>query len=108
MSVLESMRASDMSITEKVIIRGLTEDGNKFRPSDWAERLCGAVASYGPGRRIIFHPNVRLASLDGIRCVVIDSVLEDDDEMLFEFLMDFARDNKLQIERTDHFPPEDS
>ena len=95
-----------MSISEKVIIRGITLDGGKFRPSVWAERLCGAVASYGPGRRIIFHPNVRLASLDGIKCVVVDASLESTDEMLFEFLMDFAKENKLQIDRTTNFPHE--
>jgi hypothetical protein len=97
-----------MSITEKVIIRGLTQDGGKFRPSDWAERLCGAVASYGPGRRIIFHPNVKLASIDGVKCVVIDAVLETSDEMLFEFLMDFADDNNLQTDRLDQFPLEEN
>jgi len=90
--------------TGKVIIQGITQDGGKFRPSDWAERLCGAVASYGPGRRIIFHPNVSLASIEGIKCVVIDANLEEDDEMLFEFLTDFADENKLQILRTDTFP----
>ncbi len=95
-----------MSISEKVIIRGLTVDGGKFRPSDWAERLCGAVASYGPGRRIIFHPSVRLATLDGVKCVVVDASLEEKDEMLFDFLMDFAKDNQLQIDRTSHFPVE--
>jgi hypothetical protein len=97
-----------MSITEKVIIRGLTQDGGKFRPSDWAERLCGAVASYGPGRRIIFHPNVKLASIDGVKCVVIDAVLETSNEMLFEFLMDFAKDNNLQTDRLDQFPLEEN
>lgn len=97
-----------MSITEKVIIRGLTQDGGKFRPSDWAERLCGAVASYGPGRRIIFHPNVKLASIDGVKCVVIDAVLEETDEMLFDFLMDFADDNNLQTDRLDRFPLEEN
>jgi hypothetical protein len=97
-----------MSTTEKVIIRGQTLDGGKFRPSDWAERLCGAVASYGPGRRIIFHPNVKLASIDGIKCVVIDAVLESSDEMLFEFLMDFAKDNNLQTDRLDQFPLEEN
>lgn len=94
-----------MSTTAKLIIKGLTEDGGKFRPSDWAERLCGAVASYGPGRRIIFHPKVRMASIDGVKCVVIDSDLEQQDEMLYEFLLDFARDNRLQLERRDALPP---
>lgn len=96
-----------MSTSEKVIIRGLTQDGGKFRPSDWAERLCGAVATYGPGRRIIFHPNVRLASIGGVKCVVIDAALEQQDERLFEFLIEFADDNKLQIERTTNFPVEE-
>lgn len=95
-----------MSISKKVIIRGLTLDGGKFRPSDWAERLCGAVASYGPGRRIIFHPSVRLATLEGVKCVVIDADLEQKDEMLFDFLLDFAKDNHLQIDHSDNFDSE--
>lgn len=108
--VVTSLRyeQSNMSTAEKVIIRGLTLNGAKFRPSDWAERLCGAVASYGPGRRIIFHPNVKLANIDNIKCVVIDATLESDDEMLFDFLMDFATDNALQVDRLESFPlPED-
>ncbi len=92
-----------MPASEKVIIKGQTEDGGKFRPSDWAERLCGAVASYGPGRRIIFHPHVKLASIDGIKSVVISAELEQLDEMLFEFLLEFGRENKLQIERIEQF-----
>jgi hypothetical protein len=93
-----------MATNGKVIIQGITQDGGKFRPSDWAERLCGAVATYGPGRRIIFHPNVKLASIDGIKCVVIDALLKEDDEMLFDFLTDFADENKLQILHTDKYP----
>lgn len=93
-----------MATNGKVIIQGITHDGGKFRPSDWAERLCGAVATYGPSRRIIFHPNVNLASIDGIKCVVIDASLEEDDEMLFDFLTDFADENKLQILHTNEYP----
>ncbi|OUR74380.1 hypothetical protein A9Q78_00620 [Methylophaga sp. 41_12_T18] len=93
-----------MATTGKVIIQGLTQNGDKFRPSDWAERLCGAVASYGPGRRIIFHPNVKLAAIEGVKCVVIDASLKADDEMLFEFLLDFAQENNLQTMTSDVFP----
>lgn len=91
-----------MTATGKIIIKGVTEAGGKFRPSDWAERLCGAVASYGPGRRIIFHPNVKLASMEGIKCVVVDAQLEEKDAMLFGFLLDFAKDNRLQVETVGH------
>jgi hypothetical protein len=51
---------------------------------------------------------VKLASLDGVKSVVIDASLEQTDEMLFEFLMDFARDNQLQTDRLDQFPVEQS
>lgn len=87
-----------MSAPSKVILYGLTQDGRIFRPSDWAERLCGAVASYDKNRRITFHPCVSLASINGIKCVVVETSLEQDDEMLFEFLIEFATENKLKIE----------
>ena len=87
-----------MSAPTKVILHGLTQDGRKFRPSDWAERLCRAVASYDKNRRITFHPCVSLASINGIKCVVVEASLEQDDEMLFEFLIEFATENKLKIE----------
>ena len=81
-----------MSAPSKVILYGLTQDGRKFRHSDWAERLCGAVASYDKNRRITFHPCVSLTSINGIKCVV-ETSLEQDDEMLLEFLIEFATEN---------------
>jgi hypothetical protein len=85
----------------KILIKGLTQDGKKFRPSDWAERLTSAVATYGRGRRVIFHPKVRMVTIDGISCVVVDSELEQSDPMLFGFLMNFGQANNLQILRGD-------
>lgn len=83
----------------KVIIKGLTTDGKKFRPSDWAERLTSAVATTGPGRRVIFHPKVHMATIDGVSCVIVDADLEQSDPMLFGFLMNFGNGNKLQIQK---------
>ncbi len=95
-----------MTTPSKVIIQGKTESGGKFRPSDWAERLCGAVATYDRKRRIIFHPNVRLATMEGVKCVVVDACLEEEDGMLFTFLMNFAEENKLIVKHTDIEPEE--
>jgi len=89
----------------KLVINGVTQDGKKFRPSDWAQRLTTAVATCGPGRRIIFHPKVRMATIEGINCVVIDTALEDEDPMLFEFLVKFGEENNLSLTRTDEYPP---
>lgn len=93
-----------MSTTATVIIKGLTKTGQKFRPSDWAERLCGAVASYDAQRRITYHPYVSMATIDSVKCVVIDTVLEQDDEMLYNFLMEFADENNLTVLTSEHIP----
>jgi hypothetical protein len=36
----------------EIVIVGLTTDGHAFRPSDWAERLCGMMSIFGENR----HP----------------------------------------------------
>ncbi len=81
-----------------IIIKGVTTEGRKFRPSDWAERLTTAVATLGSDRRIRFHPRVHMATLDGIHCVMVDAVLKDEEPMLYHFLLNFGRENNLQME----------
>ena len=39
---------------------GKTITGERFRPSDWAERLYYTVASYGKNGSVIFNPLVNL------------------------------------------------
>lgn len=81
-----------------IAIKGVTEEGRRFRPSDWAERLATAVGQMGPDRRIRFHPQVRIATVDDVKCILVDLALEETDPMLFGFLMHFAQDNHLQTE----------
>ena len=81
----------------RVIIKGVTNEGRRFRPSDWAQRLATAVSRPGPGRRIVYHPKVRVATLDGVPSVLVERSLEEEDPMLFHFLMGFARENDLQL-----------
>ncbi len=101
----DQTRALPMSTDAgKIIIKGLTKDGKKFRPSDWAERLTSAVATYGRGRRVIFHPKVQMATMEGVSCVVVEADLEQSDPMLFGFLMNFGIGNNLQIVRGDGEP----
>ncbi len=40
------------------IIVGLTKEGRKFRPSDWAERLCGVMSAFGAERKMKYSPYV--------------------------------------------------
>jgi hypothetical protein len=79
------------------IIVGLTRSGKKFRPSDWAERLCGVMSAFGAEKRMKYSPYVSPCTFDGEKSVLIDSHLNDLEPMAYKFMLNFANDNDLQI-----------
>ena|SRR6185436_17892129 len=80
----------------EIVITGVTESGHQFRPSDWAERLCGMMSVFGEDSRLSYSPYLKPIMAGGIRCVVVDLQLEQLDPEAFRFLMAFARDNELK------------
>jgi len=86
----------DLEIVE-FVIQGLTLDGRRFRPSDWAERLCGVMSAFGGDHRMQYSPFVHPVSANGVRCVVVDARLEQVEPMAYRFLLSFAKDNELQM-----------
>jgi hypothetical protein len=78
------------------VIQGLTLDGKPFRPSDWAERLCGVMAAFGGDHRMQYSPFVHPVTANGVRCVVVDVRLEEAEPMAYRFLLSFAKDNELK------------
>jgi hypothetical protein len=79
------------------VILGTTLDGKAFRPSDWAERLCGVMAAFGNDHRMQYSPFVHPVTVNGVRCVVVDARLEQVEPMAYRFLVNFAKDNELQV-----------
>jgi hypothetical protein len=86
----------DEGVVEFVIL-GVTLDGKPFRPSDWAERLCGVMAAFGGDNRMRYSPFVHPVTAAGVRCVVVDVRLEQLEPMAYRFLLNFAKDNELQV-----------
>ena len=78
------------------IIQGVTLDGKPFRPSDWAERLCGVMSAFGGDHRMQYSPYVHPVTAAGVRCVVVDNRLEEIEPMAYRFLLGFAKENELQ------------
>ena len=85
-------------------IHGVTSAGRPFRPSDWAERLCGVMSGYRPGGRAMrrdahigYSPYVRPMLIGAVKCVVVDERLRELEPMAFDFVMNFARDNDLPV-----------
>jgi hypothetical protein len=88
----------------EVIIQGVTLDGKPFRPSDWAERLAGAMSSFRPGgsaggisAAIGYSPYCVPNSFNNVKCVIVNEALRDLEPMAWDFVMNFARDNQLQV-----------
>ena len=85
-------------------IQGITRDGKPFRPSDWAERLAGAMSSFRPAGSaggiasyIGYSPYCEPRVIDGIKSVIVDEALRDIEPMAWDFVMAFARDNNLVL-----------
>jgi hypothetical protein len=86
------------------IIQGLTKDGRTFRPSDWAERLAGAMSCFRPGGGqggigafIGYSPYCVPTSLGDVKAVIVNEALREIEPMAWDFVTNFARDNDLQM-----------
>ena len=87
---------------KEVFIQGITHDGKTFRPSDWAERLAGVMSQFRPGgavpgSHLSYSPWCIPTTMGNVKCVVVHHDLRDHDVMAWDFVMNFARDNGLQV-----------
>jgi hypothetical protein len=87
---------------KEVFIQGVTQDGKTFRPSDWAERLAGVMSQFRPGgavpgSHLSYSPWCIPTTMGNVKCVVVHQDLRDYDVMAWDFVMNFARDNGLQV-----------
>jgi Protein of unknown function (DUF3579) len=84
-------------VESDLVIKGLTRDGQQFRPSDWSDRLCGVMSAFGADEQLRYSPMVQPALRDGVRCVIVKKELAALEPRLFKFFLSFAVDNDLQI-----------
>lgn len=88
---------SATSRIESFVILGVTHSGRKFRPSDWAERLCGVMSAFGSERRMAYSPYVQPGMFEGEKCVFVDRRIHDVEPLAYSFLVNFALDNDLVV-----------
>jgi hypothetical protein len=87
----------------EVWILGVTVGGQTFRPSDWAERLAGVMSSFRPGGvvpgdHLSYSPwCVPTTNEVGQKCVIVHVDLREAEVMAWDFVLNFARDNQLQV-----------
>lgn len=88
--------------SSEVFIQGVTRSGRTFRPSDWAERLAGVMSPFRPGgvrpgSHLSYSPWCVPTAVNGVKCVVVNTALREHEPMAWDFVMNFARDNELQV-----------
>lgn len=79
------------------VIIGVTSDGRKFRPSDWAERLCGVLSAFGAEKKMAYSPYVTPGHSEGDKAVFVDRKLYTLEPMAYRFVVNFAQDNDLKL-----------
>jgi len=96
-----------------LIVEGQTEEGLRFRPSDWIERLIDAVSVYGadrrsrsepcPGRERRLHQVIFLQAqmINGQKCLAVDGRLREANPAGYDYLIDFIRSNRLRCHTPD-------
>jgi hypothetical protein len=80
-----------------IVIEGVTAQGKTFRPSDWAERMSGSLASF-KNKRIHYSPMLQPSvNSEGYHCVLLDPKLKESSPQLYQSILDFAKNNNLRI-----------
>ena len=90
------------SPSKEIFIQGITSSGRAFRPSDWAERLAGVMCQFRPGgprpgSHLSYSPWCVPTVINGIKCVVVHRDLRKAEPMAWDFVLNFAKDNDLQV-----------
>ena len=84
----------------KLVLLGVTQAGERFRPSDWAERLAGVMSRFRPPDSdtgpLTYSPYVVPSYFEGVRCVIVDPRLRQLEPLAWRFVCGFGQDNLLQ------------
>jgi nitroreductase len=82
-----------------LVIIGVTKNGEIFRPSDWAERLCSLTSFRKNDKRVKYSQLVRPGCTSaGVKTVIVNPRLHEADPLAWKFVLDFAKDHNLQLE----------
>lgn len=83
-------------VKTKIIIEGITQAGEVFRPHDWAERVSGQLSTFYK-HRIFYSPLLQPSVKNGHSCVILDPSLQDANPQLYDSIMEFVRTHQLRI-----------
>lgn len=92
-----SQQQNYLNNVKKIIIEGTTHAGRKFRPSDWAERMSGALSTFGRDHRIRYSPMLQPLTIKGVKCIALDPKMQEHFPEMYSYIMGWANNNDLVI-----------
>ena len=81
----------------RLVIESVVEDGRKFRPSDWIERISTTLANFDPDHPLPYDEGVQPRVINGEKCLVVDKSLEKRNPAAFAYILGFVQANRLRI-----------
>lgn len=82
-----------------LLIHSVRDDGQRFRPSDWVERISASVARFGGDRRLRYDARVHPVVIGGEKCLYVSPALAEDAPQLYTHIIEFAQRNSLRVEQ---------
>jgi hypothetical protein len=79
----------------KYIIEGYTNEGNKFRPSDWIDRVASMMATY-EAQRLVYSDYLHPEQYQGNKCLILNTKLEQENKGMYDYVMEFVKSNDLK------------
>ena len=95
--VAEGFGDKELKQSCKLVVRSVNQEGRRFRPSDWIERISTTMATFGDDHRLTYSDAVRPRMVEGEKCLVIDPSLKETNPTGFEYIMSFVNANQLQM-----------
>ncbi len=81
----------------RLVVESVVEDGRRFRPSDWIERISTTLAQFGPDHRLHYADSVRPTIVNGEKCLVVDMSLQETNPAAFDYILQFIKSNRLRV-----------
>jgi hypothetical protein len=93
--MVKSMATED---DESWVIESIKNDGQKFRPSDWIERISASLGSFKSDHRLHYSNEVQPCIIEGRKCLLVSKGLAKKNPEAYTYIMHFAEVNNLKVQ----------